>query len=44
MRLPGKGYETLNALHPDEFGDKYGAFDRYKILADIAPNSAEFKK
>ena len=42
MRLPGKGYETLNALHPDEFGD-YGAFDRYKILADIAPNSAEYK-
>lgn len=42
MRLPGKGYETLNALHPDQFGD-YGAFDRYKILADIAPNSAEYK-
>lgn len=43
MRLPGKGYETLNALHPDQFGD-YGAFDRYKILADIAPNSEEYKK
>ena len=43
MRLPGKGYESLNALHPDEFGD-YGAFDRYKILADIAPNSTEYKK
>ena len=43
MRLPGKGYETLNALHPDQFGN-YGAFDRYKILADIAPNSAEYKK
>lgn len=43
MRLPGKGYESLNKLHPDEFGDKYGAFDRYKILADIAPNSTEYK-
>ena len=42
-RLPGKGYESLNELHPDQFGD-YGAFDRYKILADIAPNSAEYKK
>ena len=42
-RLPGKGYESLNELHTDRFG-KYGAFDRYKILADIAPNSDEFKK
>lgn len=41
-RLPGKGYETLNELHPDQFGD-YGAFDRYKILADVAPNSREYK-
>ena len=22
---------------------KYGAFDRFKILADIAPNSSEYK-
>ena len=43
MRLPGKGYEAMYDLHPDEFGE-YGAFDRYKILADIAPNSTEFKK
>lgn len=43
MRLPGKGYEAMYDLHPDRFG-KYGAFDRYKILADIAPNSTEFKK
>lgn len=43
MRLPGKGYEAMYDLHPDQFG-KYGAFDRYKILADIAPNSTEFKK
>lgn len=43
MRLPGRGYETLNKLHPDEFGN-YGAFDRFKILADIAPGSDEYKK
>ena len=41
-RLPGKGYESLNNLHPDQFG-QYGAFDRYKILADIAPTSPEYK-
>ena len=41
-RLPGKGYEALNNLHPDKYG-VYGAFDRYKILADIAPSSSEFK-
>ena len=43
MRLPGKGYESINALHPDQFGD-YGAFDRFKILSDIAPNSSEYKR
>lgn len=42
-RLPGAGYEALNELHPDQFGNKYGAFDRFKILADIAPNSSEYK-
>lgn len=42
MRLPGKGYESLNNLHPDMYGT-YGAFDRYKILADVAPFSPEFK-
>lgn len=41
-RLPGAGYEALNELHPDAYG-KYGAFDRFKILADIAPNSSEYK-
>lgn len=41
-RLPGKGYEALNNLHPDKYG-VYGAFDRYKILADISPSSPEFK-
>ena len=43
-RLPGAGYEVINALHPDQFAsDGYGAIDRYKILADIAPNSTEYK-
>lgn len=42
MRMPGKGYESLNALHPDQYG-QYGAFDRFKILADIAPFSSEYK-
>lgn len=42
MRLPGRGYETLNDLHADQFGE-YGAFDRFKILADIAPTSEEYK-
>ena len=41
-RLPGKGYESLNPLHPDIYGT-YGAFDRFKILADIAPYSPEYK-
>lgn len=41
-RLPGTGYESLNKLHPDMFGE-YGAFDRYKILADISPYSPEYK-
>ena len=44
MRLPGKGYESLNELHPDEYAtDGYGSFDRFKILADVAPNSEEYK-
>ena len=42
MRLPGKGYEKLNPLHSDIYG-RYGAFDRFKILADVAPTSAEYK-
>ena len=42
MRLPGKGYEALNELHPDQFG-RYGSFDRMKILADVAPFSPEYR-
>lgn len=41
-RMPGTGYESLNSLHPDMYG-RYGAFDRFKILADIAPHSPEYK-
>lgn len=40
-RLPGGAYERLNELHSDHFG-KYGAFDRFKILADVAPWSDEY--
>jgi hypothetical protein len=42
MRLPGKAYEKLYKLHPDALG-QYGAFDRYRILADVAPYSENFK-
>ncbi len=42
QRLPGAGYEVYNELHPDEFGE-YGAFDRFKILADVAPYSDEYR-
>ena len=45
-RLPSRGYETVNELHPDQFStedDPYGAFDRFKILADIAPGTPEYK-
>lgn len=42
MRLPGAGYESMNRLHPDIFGE-YGAIDRFKILADVAPYSEQYK-
>lgn len=42
MRLPGKAYESLYQLHPDQFG-RYGAFDRFKILSDVAPYSDQYK-
>lgn len=42
-RLPGSGYETrfpeLRGLSPDEYPDIH----RYKILADVAPFSEQFK-
>lgn len=48
-RLPGAGYESMNELHPDATSSKdgpygkYGAFDRFKILADVAPYSDEYR-
>lgn len=42
-RLPGKGYEKLNDLHPDYSG-RYGAIDQFKILGDIAPYSKEYRQ
>ena len=42
MRLPGKGYESIHKLRPDEYG-RYGALDRMRILGDIAPWSEEYK-
>jgi hypothetical protein len=42
MRLPGTGYERFNELNSDETG-RYGRLDRFKILADVAPYSNEFR-
>ena len=42
MRLPGDAYEKLYKLHPDALGE-YGAFDRFRILADVAPYSENYK-
>jgi hypothetical protein len=39
-RLPGPTYERMNELHGNEY-DKYSAFDKYKILSDVAPWSEE---
>lgn len=48
MRLPGKAYETLYDLHPDGTGQgewaNYGIFDRFRILADVAPYSNQYKQ
>jgi len=42
MRLPGAAYEKLYKLHPDALGE-YGAFDRFRILADVAPYSENYR-
>jgi hypothetical protein len=42
-RLPGPGYEAINKLHPDAIFGRYGALDRFKILADVAPWSQQYK-
>lgn len=48
MRMPGAAYESLYELHPDGTGTgkwaNYGIFDRFRILADVAPYSTEFKE
>lgn len=41
-RLPGRGYEALHELHSGTPG-VYDAFDRFKILSDVAPYSESFK-
>jgi len=41
-RLPGAGLESLRPLHSGTPG-VYDAYDRYKILADVAPYSDSFK-
>ncbi|MFE4029163.1 hypothetical protein ACFX4N_23700 [Priestia sp. YIM B13551] len=47
MRLPGKAYEKLYKLHPDGTGTgefaNYGVFDRFRILADVSPDSDQYK-
>lgn len=47
MRLPGKAYETLYKLHPDGTGTgefaNYGILDRFRILADVAPDSEQYE-
>lgn len=42
-RLPGAGYESVNRLHSGVSGI-YDEVDRLRILADVAPQSAEFFK
>ena len=48
FRLPGAAYESMNKLHADGTGygewAGYGMFDRYKILADVAPFSDQYRQ
>lgn len=41
-RLPGPGYESIYRLHSGIPG-VYDAYDRYQILAGVAPNSRSFR-
>ncbi len=41
-RMPGPGYEAIYRLHSGIPG-VYDAYDRYKILADVAPYSQAFR-
>lgn len=42
IRLPSSAYETMYNVRKDEFGN-YSAFDRYRILADVAPYSDQYR-
>lgn len=42
MRLPGDSYESLYNVKKDEEGN-YSAFDRYRILSDVAPYSDQYR-
>lgn len=42
MRLPGEAYEKLYNVKKDENGN-YSAFDRYRILSDVAPYSDQYR-
>ena len=42
MRLPGSGYDALYNTKKDQYGN-YSAFDRYRILSDVAPYSDEYR-
>lgn len=42
MRLPGQAYEKLYGVKKDAEGN-YSAFDRYRILADVAPYSDQYR-
>lgn len=42
MRLPGEAYDKLYNTRKDQYGN-YSALDRYRILADVAPYSDEFR-
>ena len=42
MRLPGSGYKALYNVRKDAQGN-YSAFDRFRVLADVAPYSDEYR-
>lgn len=42
MRLPSSAYDRLYNVRKDAYGN-YSAFDRYRILADVAPYSEEYR-
>lgn len=42
-RLPGAAYESMHNLHSDQMFGRYGAVDRFLILADVAPYSDQYR-